>query len=62
MVFKLNGDFTVQSKSISFANMSEHEFEELFSKVINVLLRFIPTTAEELTEQMERAQTVVDFS
>ena len=37
-VYKLNGDLVLKPKSISFANMSEDEFERLYSKTIDVLL------------------------
>lgn len=33
-----NGKFTVEAKSISFANMSEEDFGKLYSKTIDVIL------------------------
>lgn len=35
---RLNGDIQVTAKSISFAKMNEEEFQELYSKVIDVAL------------------------
>lgn len=40
---RLDGSVRVTAKSISFANMDEAEFEELYSKVIDVLLQRIFT-------------------
>lgn len=38
---RVNGDTQVKAKSISFANMKEPEFEELYSNTINVILKHI---------------------
>ena len=40
---RLDGSIRITSKSISFASMDETEFEELYSKVIDVLLQRIFT-------------------
>lgn len=37
-VFNIDGTFKMEAKSISFANMDEHEFQDLYSKVLDVLL------------------------
>jgi hypothetical protein len=59
-VFTLNGDFRLVPKSIAFANMSEEEFAQLYSNVINVILSHIPDTwtAEDIRAAAER---VVQF-
>ena len=36
--WRLDGTFRTKAKSISFASMEEDEFEELYNKVINVIL------------------------
>ena len=47
---RLDGAVRVTAKSISFANMEEDEFEELYSKVIDVLLQrvFIGQTKHDI--------------
>ena len=42
-VIRVNGEMVIEPKSISFANMSEDEFEELYSNTINVVLKKILT-------------------
>lgn len=37
--YDINGDAKLTAKSISFANMSEEEFERVYNEVANVLLR-----------------------
>ena len=37
--YRLNGEIRLEAKSISFANMSEDEFEELYSKTIDVIIK-----------------------
>lgn len=39
LVFRLNGEPRMKAKSISFANMEEPEFRELYSKTIDVLIK-----------------------
>ena len=39
-VVRLDGSTRVEPKSISFANMSEDEFEDLYSKTIDVIIRY----------------------
>lgn len=36
--FRVDGSVRIEAKSISFANMDENEFNQLYSSVINVLL------------------------
>ena len=47
---RLDGSVRVRAKSISFANMDEDEFENLYSAVIDVLLKriFIDQTREKV--------------
>ena len=40
-VYNARGDVRVEAKSISFASMSEQEFEALYSETINVILKKI---------------------
>lgn len=40
-VVNIKGDVKAQAKSISFGSMSEDEFEQLYSKTIDVLLKHV---------------------
>ena len=48
----LNGEMEYRAKSIRFASMDQSEFEDLYSRCIDVLLRYcLPdTTADEVRE------------
>ena len=37
----LNGNLVFKPKSISFAKMDDHEFNKMYSKTINVILKYI---------------------
>jgi len=39
--YRLNGDIKLEPKSIAFGNMTEDEFEELFSKTIDVIIKHV---------------------
>lgn len=52
-VYNARGDVRVEAKSISFANMSEQEFEALYSETINVILSKILNSST-LTEDQLR--------
>lgn len=41
MVYSITGNMQYISKSISFASMEEEEFEQLYSSVIDVLLKYV---------------------
>lgn len=41
--YKINGEMVLKPKSISFSNMDETEFQDLYSKVIDVILERILT-------------------
>ena len=53
--YRLNGDIRIEAKSIAFANMTEDEFEKLFSATIDVVLKEVCT---QYTDEMLRG--VVD--
>jgi len=40
---RLNGDERLEAKSIAFHNMSEDDFEKLYSKCIDVIIKYICT-------------------
>ncbi len=40
-VFNINGTFKMEAKSISFGNMGQDEFEEVYNRVLDVLLKRI---------------------
>lgn len=46
-VTRLNGDVRVEPQSISFAKMEQEEFEKLYSKTIDVILKYIFIGMEE---------------
>lgn len=60
--YRLNGDVRIEAKSISFASMSEDEFEELYSKSIDVILRLVlkGMTEDELRRSVE--ELVIGFA
>lgn len=60
--YRLNGDIRIEAKSISFASMSQEEFEELYSKSIDVLLKLIlrDMTEDELRRSVE--ELIVGFA
>ena len=46
-VYKIDGTFKLVAKSISFANMTEDEFSNLYSKTISVILEKVLTSYAE---------------
>jgi hypothetical protein len=46
-VYDLSGKLRLEPKSIAFGNMSEEEFAQLYSAVIDVILRHVPATYTE---------------
>lgn len=52
-VFRLDGSFKLEAKSISFAQMNEETFEKLYSETINVILKHIVPHMDE--RQIRRA-------
>jgi len=55
-VFDLAGNLRLEAKSISFGSMKEEEFAQLYSKVIDVILRHIPDTYShnDITDAVDR--------
>ena len=53
--YRLNGDVRLEAKSISFGSMSEDDFEDLYSKVIDVIINRVCTqfSEYELRKQVE---------
>lgn len=61
VVIRVDGTTRIEPKSISFANMEEDEFEALYSRTIDVILKHILTkyTREDVDEMVTR---VLNFS
>jgi len=59
----LRGDVLYKAKSISFANMDDSEFNNLYFKSIDVIIKFIlkGNTKEEIEEEVELMTKIVDF-
>ncbi len=53
--YSTNGEVRLEAKSISFANMSEEEFQTVFSRCIDVVLRKI-LNGRGITEEQLRRQ------
>lgn len=51
-VYNARGEVRVEAKSISFANMSEDEFEKLYSDTIDVILQKILTSSSMTEAQL----------
>lgn len=62
MVVTLRGEARAKADSISFANMSEDKFQDLYNKVLNVLLKiiFIGYTDEQVIKMAE--EQILSFS
>lgn len=61
VTIKLNGDLRRVPKSISFASMSQEDFEALYSKAIDVILEHVLTNYKR--EDLDRAiKTVMEFA
>lgn len=39
--YRINGEVRLEAKSISFANMSEDEFENLYTKTVDVIVKHV---------------------
>jgi len=62
-VYNARGEVRVEAKSISFANMSEDEFETLYSDVINVILKKILTSSTMTEDQLrDHVDTVLRYA
>ena len=55
-VIRINGEVVIKAKSISFANMSQEEFEKLYSNTIDVILQRILRnyTKQDLEQVVQR--------
>jgi hypothetical protein len=55
-VFNIKGEMRLEAKSISFANMEQGEFEKLYSRAIDVILKEVLSnyTAEDLDSQVNK--------
>jgi len=53
--YRLNGEVRIEAKSISFASMNEEDFEKMYSKTIDVVIRHVlpEYTESELRKQIE---------
>lgn len=62
-VYNVRGEVRVEAKSISFAGMSEQEFEALYSDTINVILRKILTSSTMTEDQLrDHVDTVLRYT
>lgn len=60
-VYRLDGSFTLQARSMSFASMDETTFRKVYSEVANVILQRVLTTYSE--EDLEdHVQEILDFA
>lgn len=55
--YRLDGSIRVEAKSIAFENMEEDEFEKMYSRTIDVIIKHICTTmtGAELDHEVETA-------
>lgn len=60
-VFNVDGTFRMRAKSISFANMDDSEFANLYSRVVDVILKNLGQASYTLEELLEHADRVVQF-
>lgn len=56
---RLNGEIRTEAKSISFGSMSADEFEELYGKTIDVLIKYVCSnyTGDELRAVVDTIET-----
>ncbi len=55
VTYNLDGSVKVKAKSISFANMDDPQFEEVYSKVLDVIWNKIMTTVFDDKRELENA-------
>lgn len=62
VTIRLNGETAIKAKSISFGSMRQDEFEELYNKVLNVLLQrvFVGYTDEQVIRMAE--EQILNFA
>lgn len=63
LVTNIKGEVRVEAKSISFANMDEAEFEQLYSKAIDVALqKVLPRGAHTEAKVREAVDRILEFA
>lgn len=60
--FTLKGELKLEAKSIKFAKMEQDEFEDLYSKTINVLLQHVLTNYKDANEVNDVVEQVLRFA
>jgi len=50
----IKGQTIKRAKSISFANMDEAEFSELYNSIVNVVINWLKISKEEISENIEQ--------
>lgn len=60
--FNIKGEMRLRAKSISFANMEDDEFEELYQSVVTVLLREVCTKYAGRDELDQVVNRVMEFA
>jgi hypothetical protein len=60
--YRLNGDVRYEAKSIAFGNMSEDEFEKLFSAVIDVILKNVMHNYTDASLRETVENMILDFA
>ena len=60
--FNIKGEMKLRAKSISFANMEDDEFEELYQSVVTVLLREVCTKYAGRAELDQVVNRVMEFA
>lgn len=60
--FNIKGELKLEAKSIKFAKMEQPEFEDLYSKTINVLLEHVLTNYKSADEVNEVVEQVLRFA
>lgn len=61
VVVRLDGSTVIEPESISFANMSQDEFEKVYSSVIDVIISKIPALGDSREEIDSIVNKILDF-
>ena len=51
--YGLHGEEIIEAKSISFSNMSEDEFSELYSAFVDTIIKYFEFTKNDISENIE---------
>jgi len=56
--YRLNGEVRIEPRSISFSSMGQDEFEELYAKTIDVIIKYVLTgfSGDQLREIIEQIE------